>query len=95
MNNFALKLFADADGIDVSRLPVVTNNLIPNIMQIVFGLLGSIAVIIIIMAGFQYVLSQGNPEKTSKAKNTILYAVIGLVVCVSGVTIVSFVTGKL
>lgn len=95
MNNFALKLFAEADGIDVTPLPSVTNNLIPNIMQIVFGLLGSIAVIIIIIAGFQYVLSQGSPEKTSKAKNTILYAVIGLVVCVSGVTIVNFVTGKL
>ncbi len=95
MNNFALKLFADAHGINVDPLPKVTDNLIPNIMQIVFGLLGAIAVIMIILAGFQYVLSQGNPEKTSKAKNTILYAVIGLVVCVSGVTIVRFVTGKL
>lgn len=95
MNNFALKLFADAHGINVDPLPIVTNNLIPTIMSIVFGLLGAIAVIIIIIAGFQYVLSQGSPEKTSKAKNTILYAVIGLVVCVSGVTIVSFVTGKL
>ena len=95
MNNFALKLFADAHGINVDPLPKVTDNLIPNIMQIVFGLLGAIAVIMIILAGFQYVLSQGSPEKIAKAKDTILYAVIGLVVCVSGVTIVSFVTGKL
>ncbi len=95
MNNFALKLFAEAHGINVDPLPKVTDNLIPNIMQIVFGLLGAIAVIMIILAGFQYVLSQGSPEKIAKAKDTILYAVIGLVVCVSGVTIVRFVTGKL
>ena len=70
------------------------NDRITIVLQIVFGVLGAVAVLIIVIAGLQYVLSGGDPQKTSRAKDTILYAAIGLVVAVMAFTIVTFVIGK-
>ncbi len=60
-------------------------------LQLVFGLAGAIAFIIVVLGGLKYALSQGNPQETAKAKDTILYAVIGLVICVMAFSIVRFV----
>lgn len=61
------------------------------VINIVFAAAGSIAVLIVAIGGFQYVIAQGDPQKVAKAKNTIIYAVIGLVVVISGYAIVSFI----
>lgn len=66
-----------------------------NILQIVFGVAGAIAFLIISIAGLQYTLSQGDPQRTAKAKNAILYALIGLVISMSAFAIVTFVIGRL
>jgi len=60
-------------------------------MSIVFATAGAVALLIIVIAGLRMVLSQGNPESVSKARNTIIYAAIGLAVCVLGFSIVTFV----
>jgi hypothetical protein len=67
---------------------------IPNAMKIVFGFAGGIALLIVTLAGFKYVLSQGNPAETAKAKNTIIGALIGLVVCMTAYSIVVFVVSR-
>lgn len=43
-------------------------------------MVGVVAVLFLILGGFQYITSAGNPESIGKAKNTILYAVIGIIV---------------
>ena len=53
--------------------------------------LGSIAVIVIIIAGITYSMSAGDPALVTKAKNSIIYAVIGLVIAISAYAIVNFV----
>lgn len=65
------------------------------ILQFVFVTMGAIAVLIIAIAGLQYVLSGGDPQKTTRAKDTILYAVIGLVVAIMSFAIVTFVLGRI
>ena len=90
-----LKIYADAitggGGID----PVPGEDDLPtkviNIINVVVGVLGIVAVIVIVMGGVTYMTSTGNPEKVKKAKNTILYGVIGLIVCALAFTIVNFV----
>jgi hypothetical protein len=71
------------------------SNVLTTILTIVFTAAGLIAVLMITIGGLEYVISQGDPQRTAKAKNTILYAVIGLVVAISGFTIVTFVIGRL
>jgi hypothetical protein len=72
-----------------------TNGLIHKATLIIALVTGSVAVIIIILGGFMYITSGGDPQKVSTAKNTILYAAIGLVVIVAAQTIITFVLSKL
>lgn len=54
-----------------------------------------IAVIVIVVGGIQYVTSNGNPSAVQKAKQTIMYAAIGLVISLMAVAIVNFAIGAL
>ena len=71
------------------------SNVVWNIVQFILLLLGGVAVIMIIIGGIQYATSQGESAAISKAKNTILYAVIGLVVALSAAGIVTFITNSI
>jgi hypothetical protein len=77
--------------------PKVTANgsFITNLLNIIFGIFGAVTLLFIVIGGFRYVISSGDPKNTAKAKNTIIYALIGLVVTLSAVVIVNFVAGKL
>jgi type IV secretory pathway VirB2 component (pilin) len=67
------------------------DNQVWRILQVVFGILGGIAVIMIVIGGFMYSVSAGDAGKVKNAKNTILYAVIGLVIALFATAIVSFI----
>ena len=62
-----------------------------NIINAVIGVLGLVAVVVIIIGGINYMMSSGDTSKVKKAKDTILYGVIGLVICVLAFAIVNFV----
>lgn len=53
-----------------------------NIVNIIMAVVFLIAVIMLIMGGFRYVISQGNEEAVEKAKGTITNAIIGIVIVV-------------
>ena len=76
-------------------VPVVpiTNVTVTNIFNAVLGLAGALAVVFVVYGGIQYSLSMGEPAKVKQAKDTILYAVIGLVVVMISFTIINFVIG--
>ena len=66
---------------------------IANVLIVVFGLVGVIAVIMIVIGGVKYATSQGDSARLKSAKDTILYAIIGLVISLTAVAIVNFVLG--
>lgn len=68
---------------------------VQNGLRLVFGIAGAASLVVIAYGALKYVLSQGNPQETAKAKDTILNAIIGLVVCLSAVGIISFVMERL
>ena len=55
------------------------------------ALAAAISVVVIVIAGIQFIISAGEPGKVAKARNVILYAVIGLVIALSATVIASFV----
>lgn len=61
------------------------------VTNVLLFIIGAISVIMIILGGLNYVLSNGDQTKVTSAKNTILYAVIGLVVALLAFAIVNFV----
>ena len=91
--------FNDPNGGGTYNVVVPTVNAnstsLATIVQIVLGVIGSVAVLVIVIASIQLVLSGGNPQSVQRARETILWAVIGLVVVVSAYTIVTFFAGKL
>lgn len=54
-------------------------------------ILGAISVIMIIIGGLRYVISGGDSNAVSAAKNTILYAVVGIIVAILAYAIINFV----
>jgi len=65
--------------------------LITDILPIVFGILGALSLLFVVIGGLRYVISAGNPTNTQKARETIIYALVGLVVSISAFTIVQFI----
>ena len=70
------------------------NKLLTEIINVISVVVGIIAVIMIIFAGFRYITSGGASDKVGNAKNTILYALIGLVIVALAQLIVKFVLNK-
>jgi len=60
-------------------------------VNLLLYILGAIAVVMIIVGGIYYVVSGGDATATTKAKNTILYSVVGLIVALLAYAIVNFV----
>ncbi|USN97630.1 MAG: hypothetical protein H6799_00825 [Candidatus Nomurabacteria bacterium] len=79
---------AEGDGND--QLAQLVNNLI-NLFSIIVG---AVSVIMIIYGGFKYITSGGSDDATKSAKNTILYALVGLIIVLISQTIVKFVFSK-
>lgn len=71
------------------------NAFITNIINVLIAVIGVAAVLMLIIGGFRYVFSQGNEKAVSGAKDTILYAIIGIVVAILAFAIVNFVIGGL
>jgi cytochrome bd-type quinol oxidase subunit 2 len=70
------------------------NSLIEDVINIFSLVVGVVSVIMIIIGGFQYITSAGDSNKVGTAKNTILYAIIGLVIVALAQFIVRFVLGR-
>ena len=65
------------------------------IINVALGFLGIIAVVIVLVGGFKYMISGGNEEKTTEAKNWIVSGIIGLAIILSAWAITNFVISKL
>lgn len=71
------------------------SNAVIGIINAVVGILALICVVVVIIGGVTYMTSSGDAGKVKKAKDTILYGVIGLIVCVLAFAIVNFVISKI
>lgn len=67
---------------------------LPDILAIVFAVAGALCLLIIVLSGFLMIISAGEPSKVAKARQSILYAVVGLVICIFAFTIVRFVISR-
>jgi len=64
------------------------------ITDVLLFIIGAVSVIMLILGGIRYTISQGDSAAVTAAKNTILYAVIGLVVAILAYAIIHFVIGS-
>ncbi|MDB5169979.1 MAG: hypothetical protein JWN82_375 [Candidatus Saccharibacteria bacterium] len=69
---------------------VADGSIVQNILQVVIGIVAAICVLFVAIGGMRYILSQGDPQGVTKAKSTIMFALIGLAVTIlaQGIVIV-------
>lgn len=81
----------DAQG-QLSGTPL--NQQVAAVTNTLLLIIGVVAVIMLIIGGFRYVFSQGDEKAVKGAKDTILYAIIGIVVALLSYAIINFVIGR-
>jgi hypothetical protein len=64
------------------------------ITNVLLFIIGAISVIMLIIGGIRYVVSGGDSGAVTSAKNTILYAIVGIVVAILAYALVNFVVGS-
>ena len=95
-NNLSITSGADcARGNDQQGDLFAENGLFRTITNILLFLVGAIAVIMLIIGGIRYVVSGGDQSAVTSAKNTILYAIVGIIVALLAYGIVNFVLTQL
>lgn len=97
----AQNLYAGCENANVDRdNPICSNrgadatDTFKNVINVILTILGIVSVIMIVVGGFQYTTSGGDSNKVAAAKNTILYAVIGVVVALLAAFIVQYVVNN-
>lgn len=80
-----------AGDVGVPNAGVDENTILNNILGAAFFFFGIVAVLTIIFAGIMYVTSGGDAENVKRAKNAILFGVVGLIVTLLAFSIVGFI----
>ena len=70
------------------------NGIIKTIVEVLLMAVGAISIIMIVIGGIMFALSSGDAQKAAKARNTVLYAVVGLIVSIFASAIVNFVFNR-
>lgn len=96
MMNIALLPTKIAQAIDISPLPNSSGGDAASIFKgsafnIAFGVIGAVCLLMIVIGGIRYIFSEGDSNAMSKAKGTIVYALVGLAISLAAFSIVSFV----
>jgi hypothetical protein len=81
-------------GTDLPKVQATSAQL-SDLLQIFFGVIAAVAVLMIMISGLRFITGHGNPQEISKARSTIIYSLAGLIVALLAEAIVSLVLNKL
>jgi len=79
---------------EVNIPDIKADDLLPGILTTVYFAAGAAAIIVIVIAGIFYSISQGQPDKIKRAKEAILYSLVGLVIIMVAFVITNFIAGR-
>lgn len=93
------KIFEVTKGASVNSstglVEMSATNVIKNITDIVYWIAGATAVLMFVMAGIRFISSSGNPSRIQKARQSMIYSVIGLIIVILAFTITNVILGFL
>ena len=72
-----------------------TGGIITTIINVILFIVGILSVVMLIYGGIKYTTSAGDTAKVTSAKNTVMYAIVGLIVAILAFAIVNFVIGNI
>lgn len=86
---------SSARGVDQATSLFGATGIFTTITNVMLFAVGAVSVIMVVIGGLRYVISGGNSGNITTAKNTILYAVIGLIISILAYALVNFVISSL
>lgn len=86
---------SSAQGSDQASTLFGSAGIFTTITNVMLFIVGAISVIMVVIGGLRYVISGGNSTNITTAKNTILYAIIGLIISIMAYAMVNFVITSL
>jgi hypothetical protein len=88
--------FADT-SISAGNLPTpdASSTAVQTILAIAFDIIGALALLMVVVSGLRYILSTGDPQKTVKARDGIIYSLVGLAIAIAARAIIAFVVERL
>lgn len=84
----------DPNAIGLTNPPKNADAIVGNVLNTVYAWAGIICVLIIVIAGYLYATSAADAAQTKRAKNAILYSIVGLIVIMMAFVITQFVLGR-
>ncbi len=84
-----------ARGTDAPSTLLGDGGVLSTIINTMLFIIGFLSVVMLIFGGLRYIISGGNAAAVTAAKNTILYAIVGLIIAIFAYAIVNFVIGSL
>lgn len=94
INEYDNPALAGAEAARATGMPaelVGADGVFTKITNTILYAVGIVSVIMLILGGIRYVVSGGDSKKVTDAKNTIMYAIIGLIIAILSYAIVNFV----
>jgi hypothetical protein len=92
----ALNIFEGVNSARGEGQPTVLfgdSSIFTTVVNVLLFVIGALSVIMLIIGGLRYVVSGGNSSNVTAAKNTILYAIVGLIIAFLAFAIVNWVLG--
>lgn len=84
-----------AHGVGQPTVLFGMNGIFTTITNVLLFVVGALSVIMLIVGGLRYVISGGNNTAVTAAKNTVLYAIVGLVIAFLAYAAINFILGSL
>lgn len=94
LQQFAADTKINPSDIGVPKVDL-TENTLANVFSAVLVFIGAMAVLFLLIGAARYVTANGDAKQISQAKNTIIYALVGMVVSALAFVIVQFVLGRI
>ena len=89
--NLFLPLAITIEESSIPAIPKVDEaTIVEEVLGLVFIVLGSISLLILVIQGMKYALSLGNSEQVNRARNGIIYALVGLIIAMTAWSLVTF-----
>lgn len=95
MKYYVVAVFAQINASDLNLPKANFTSTLQSVVSIVMAAAAIISLIFVAVGGLKYTLSSGDPQGMASAKNTILSALVGLVVAVSAFALVGFIGSRL
>jgi hypothetical protein len=81
----------DPGDLDIPLADAPDDQTVAYILELAFGMLGAVSMLVIVIAGIQYILSRGDGAKAGNARSVIIYAGVGMAVALTAFAIVRFI----